>query len=242
MNKENHVVEHLPGYVLGSLSTDDYEQVAEHLAICSTCCAEMHTYEELVSQLALSVPQVTPPSTIKEDVLTRIAKPSKESKQGDRISWRERLFKSFQPLTLGWGAVSLLIIIGLGISNLLLWRHINTLRGLKPAPILNVINLSGTDVTPLASGLLVVSKDGNHGTLVVDDLPTLNEEQQYQLWLINNGQRTSGAVFSVGSDGYGSVWVDAPEPLITYSSFGITIEPAGGSPGPTGDKVLGGGL
>jgi anti-sigma-K factor RskA len=32
------------------------------------------------------------------------------------------------------------------------------------------------------------------------------------------------------------------QPLKAFSTFGITIEPAGGSPGPTGDKVLGGGL
>jgi anti-sigma-K factor RskA len=59
------------------------------------------------------------------------------------------------------------------------------------------------------------------------------------LWLIQDGQRTSGGVFSVSDEGYGSLWISSPEPLATYSAFGITIEPAGGSPGPTGDKVLG---
>jgi anti-sigma-K factor RskA len=28
--------------------------------------------------------------------------------------------------------------------------------------------------------------------------------------------------------------------LDAYTDFGVTVEPAGGSPGPTGDKVLGG--
>jgi anti-sigma-K factor RskA len=35
------------------------------------------------------------------------------------------------------------------------------------------------------------------------------------------------------------VQVVAPQPLDTYSALGITIEPAGGSPAPTGPKVLG---
>ncbi len=75
---------------------------------------------------------------------------------------------------------------------------------------------------------------------MVDHLPVLDpDELQYQLWLIQDGQRTSGAVFSVNKYGYGSVWVSSPEPLSSYSDFGISIEPAGGSPGPTGDKVLG---
>ena len=85
----------------------------------------------------------------------------------------------------------------------------------------------------------MVSTDGEHGTLVVDGLPALDEERQYQLWLIEDGQRTSGGVFSVNPEGYGSLWVLSPEPLSGYSAFGITIEPAGGSPGPTGAKVLG---
>jgi anti-sigma-K factor RskA len=88
----------------------------------------------------------------------------------------------------------------------------------------------------------VVSLDGEHGTLVVDGLAALGEEQQYQLWLIQDGQRTSGGVFSVSEEGYGSLWISSPEPLSSYSTFGITIEPAGGSPGPSGDKVLGNAL
>ncbi|RJQ80137.1 MAG: anti-sigma factor [Desulfobacteraceae bacterium] len=32
----------------------------------------------------------------------------------------------------------------------------------------------------------------------------------------------------------------SPRPLNSYRTFGITIEPRGGSPGPTGSKVLGG--
>jgi anti-sigma-K factor RskA len=104
---------------------------------------------------------------------------------------------------------------------------------------MRTINLVGTEKAPQATGLLVMSVDGERGTLVVDGLTPLGEDQEYQLWLIQDGQRTSGGVFSVNRKGYGSLWVSSPQPLSTYSGFGITIEPAGGSPGPTGDKVLG---
>jgi anti-sigma-K factor RskA len=49
-------------------------------------------------------------------------------------------------------------------------------------------------------------------------------------------------VFSVDSKGYASIWVYSQAPLIQYQQFGITIEPTGGSLGPTGAKVLGGKL
>jgi anti-sigma-K factor RskA len=60
--------------------------------------------------------------------------------------------------------------------------------------------------------------------------------------LIQDGERTSGGVFSVKQGGYAAKVIYAPLPLADYSSFGVTIEPAGGSPSPTGDKVLGGNL
>jgi len=47
----------------------------------------------------------------------------------------------------------------------------------------------------------------------------------------------------VNEEGYGSIVVSSQEqPLISYSDFGVTVEPAGGSLGPTGEKVLGGEL
>ena len=90
--------------------------------------------------------------------------------------------------------------------------------------------------------MLVISSDGEHGTLVVDGLPPLDASQQYQLWLIQDGQRTSGGIFSVDGEGYGSLWITSPKPLISYQAVGITVEPAGGSPAPTGERVLGGEL
>ena len=38
-----------------------------------------------------------------------------------------------------------------------------------------MVNLAGTDKAPNATGLLVMSHDGNMGTLVVDSLPNLDE-------------------------------------------------------------------
>ena len=76
-------------------------------------------------------------------------------------------------------------------------------------------------------------------TLTITNLPPLTTEQQYQLWLIHDGQQDSGAVFSVDDEGWAEVTIDAQRPLTSYGAFGITIEPAGGSPGPTGQRVLG---
>jgi len=78
--------------------------------------------------------------------------------------------------------------------------------------------------------------------LMAQNLPDLDKDHQYQLWLIRDGQRTSGGVFSLSDANEGRLQVFAPGSLLFYDSFGVTIEPAGGSPDPTGEKVLGGKL
>ena len=144
-------------------------------------------------------------------------------------------------MTPAWAVASLALIGFLVISNLFLWNQVRDLSARRDESMA-VVALNGTEFAPQSSGKIVISRDGRYGTLVVDQLPELDKSQQYQLWLIQDGNRTSGGVFSVSDHGYGSLEIWSPQPLGSYGSFGITIEPSGGSPGPTGDKVLGGDL
>ncbi len=146
----------------------------------------------------------------------------------------------WQRIAPAWGLVSLVLILALAVSNLALWLQDDepTLQ----TGTMRVARLAGTDVAPGATGTLVLSVDGTHGTLVVDGLTPLDENQAYQLWLIKDGKRTDGGLIPINRNGYGALWVSSPEPLSNYQSFGVTVEPAGGSPGPTGEKVLGGSL
>ena len=253
-----HVSELIPAYVLDCLEADEARRVAEHLVECELCRAELRSYQEVTRQLAFALPQVEPPKALKAVLLKRLpVVPGKLKIAEGRAPWWRRIVRPavqppaergtagqrgwFSSLAPAWAIAGLVVILFLGASNVLLWQQMRDLRASQPAP-LKVVALTGSQVAPTASGLIVISKDGRHGTLVVDELPALDEARQYQLWLIRDGRRTSGAVFSVSPDGYSSTWVSSPRPLIDYSSFGVTIEPKGGSPGPTGDKVLGGDL
>jgi anti-sigma-K factor RskA len=242
MDEINHVTDLLPAFALGSLEDQEREQVSHHLEICSSCRVEAQAYMDVTGKLALGVPQIEPPSRVKTELMRKIEVAKPNGDDITELSWWQSLFSSPPRLSLTWGIISMMLIVILAVSNLLLWGQINRLRENQPPGVMRVVNLGGTDYTPQATGLLVISLDGEHGTLVVDNLPSLGEDQQYQLWLIDNGERTDGGVFSVSSEGYGSVWVSSPQPLIGYSSVGITIEPAGGNPGPTGEKVLEGDL
>ncbi len=74
-------------------------------------------------------------------------------------------------------------------------------------------------------------------------MPALPSGMTYQLWLVDSeGKRTSGGMFTVDSQGRGWLMGHSPQPLNRYKSVGVTMEPWGGSPGPTGAKMLGGNL
>lgn len=238
----DHVIELLPAYTLDCLEEEELISVSEHLAICAECRAELRSYQAVTDQLALAVPGADPPASLKRRLMDQVQSSHPASFSSSRLPWWQLWTNFVQRTTPVWGLASLFLVLVLVVGNLLLWQRVNQLAGTAQPQAMRTVTLAGTAVAPDATGLIIISLNGKHGTLVVDRLPTLDPEREYQLWLIQDGQRTSGAVFSVSQTGYGSVWVSSPQPLSSYSSFGITIEPAGGSPGPTGDKVLGGAL
>jgi anti-sigma-K factor RskA len=235
MNDDKHISDQLPGFVLGALNDAETVYVAEHLASCHACRDEMQDYQEVVDQISMAAPGSEPPEALKEKILGQIKNRSKQSQPSGLaggLLWWPAFLRNAKT---AWAAAALALVAILMISNLLLWQQLNR----QPAnERLLVVELAGTEHAPLASGVLVMSSDSLRGTLVVDGLPPLSEDQQYQLWFIQTDERENGGVFSVYQDGYGYLGLKSEIPLTLYERFGITIEPAGGSPGPTGLQVL----
>jgi len=238
MFDETHVSDLLPAYALGSLDADEASHVEEHLLSCWICRNESNAFQTVAEQLSLATPAASPSPDLKDRLLQRVqtARPQQPVlAQAARRSWPERLL----PV---WGLASLGLIIALAAFNLSLWQRLNQLEFVTAPGGMRAIPLNGTDEASGATGFVLVAADGRNGALVVDGLPPLDADRQYQLWLIRDGQRTSGAVFSTDEESYGGMRIKVAGSLLEYSAVGITIEPAGGSPQPTGVKVLGGPL
>ncbi len=237
--EESHIIDLIPGFALGSLDVEEAGRAKQHLATCATCQDELADYQAVVDALPLAAADVEPSPALRARLVERLqSAASTETAVSTASTSRWQQFRTgIQNFFAGprWQPVSLIVILALVITNVLLWREANA----PSSSSVRRFRLTATEVAPDATGVVYISRSGRDGTVIVDNLPDLPPEQQYQLWLIRDGQRSSGAVFSVTEDGYYSEQIHAPRPLEEYTAFGVTIEPAGGSPGPTGDRVLG---
>jgi len=239
MPESTHVLESLPAYVLGCLDEAEDQLVSQHLAGCHLCRTELGSFQAVTDQLALAVPEAEPPAELKQRLMERVQGLQPVRPQPVRGRFSLAGMQRFLPLG---GLASLLVILVLIVATVSLWQRVNQLEVLTAPQGMRAIALHSSDLTPDASGFVVISADGQNGVLIVDQMPTLDTESTYQLWLTRNGQSISGALFSVDETGYRGVRIVAPESLLLYSSIRITIEPVGGSPSPTGEQILGGSL
>ncbi len=233
-----HIEDLLPAYSLGSLDPQEREAACAHLRRCASCRALLAEYEEVVGALGFSAPPAEPPAALKGRILAGLAAGPQPRSRGF-AGWLRRLW-SAPKMAPGWAAAGAAAVVFLAVLNLLLWQRVQRLETLALQQPYRAVALAATPAAPDARGVILYSLDETMATLMVEDLPPLDPGQQYQLWLIQDGKRASGGVFSVSPEGYGILVVSAPRPLGSYQAFGITVEPAGGSPGPTGRRVLGG--
>ena len=234
MTGNSHVLESLPAYALGSLDGDEARWVSEHLTGCHICRTELHALQDVSSQLAFAAPDAFPSADLRRRFIERIEEIKSTRPQRETFRAPRRL------LPLG-GLIGALVLFALLASNLFLWQRLNHLEVLSGPLGMRAITLRNTEAAPTASGVVIISADGQEGVLVVDELPMLDADHEYQVWL-ENGDTTSGAVFPVDETGYRGLRIEAPQSLLLYSSVRVTIEPAGGSESPTGDTVLDGSL
>jgi anti-sigma-K factor RskA len=234
VEENQHVLEILPGFVLGILDDEETGQVVEHLSSCETCQAELSRLQAVAADLPLALSQAQPPAKVKAGLMKSI-QAVKSAQAGTLATAAEKKAGFWQRWLPVMGVA---VVVLLAAINLLLWRQLsNSQQAQTP---MKVVALANTQYSPNAVGTLVIDQNGQYGTLVVDNLAALDNTLQYQVWLIRANEHTSGGVFSVNPDGYASLEVMAPQPLTSYDSIGVSIEPFGGSPAPTGNRVLGG--
>ena len=229
MMKDVHEeLELIPGYALGSLDGEDSDRVRQHLAGCRACREELASYQEVTGRLALAVPEQDPLAWLESRIMEKVLSTRRRRTVPEFLGMR-------QPVL---AAVAAALIIALGAGNVYLLARPFQSQALVPGLV--TVVLTGTGDTQQAYGTIVIDRDDNRGVLAVRGLAPLEASRAYQLWIIKETERRSGGVFNVTPDGYGSLQITVPAGFTGFTRFGISIEPAEGSPSPTGARVMSG--
>lgn len=106
-------------------------------------------------------------------------------------------------------------------------------------PGTRLIRLAGTESAPNARGYVLITAD-NRVTFYQAGLPGLPSGRTYQIWLIRNRgvPIVSGGVFDTNGAPQTEVELAAGALTNNLTGVAVTTEPAGGSPLPTGSKLL----
>lgn len=235
----------LAGYALKSLSPETAQQVEDHLVNCPSCQKILEDYLLLEDELRQAVPAVEPPTRIRSRLEAYTQPVPKTRTKMKPRGW----FIPDWTAAAALAAVLMLIAVNIFLirNNQQILNRQNTLieqnRAFQTAAALLTYPDTRVEVIDDGTlyGTLVYDPDGSRAVLTVWGLDSLPSDQDYQIWLIEHDQnRISGGVFHNDQSGsYSSVMIESPFPLETFAGLGVTIEPAGGSPGPTGPKVLG---
>jgi anti-sigma-K factor RskA len=231
----------LGAHALGALTQAEAARVEAHLAVCEVCAARSAEFRQVAEGLLHLAPEVAPPARLRSSLIAALdASTARAPRRSPRLAWAGAL-----------AAVALLAL------NLAQWvrnaslqtqleslaaeqRAAQTAQALRSYPSSQVLELQADEIR----GTLVYDPGFPVAVLYIWGLEDPGPQQAYQAWLVAaDGTRTSGGLLELPPDrGFAWLVMRPPEALREYRSLGLTLEPAGGSPLPTGPRILGGDL
>jgi anti-sigma-K factor RskA len=241
----------LSAYVLGDYDPATRRLIEGHVRECRTCQRALAADTTIAALLPLSAPDAQPTPDLRDRVIEAVAAAAEGREQPGRTARRPGGLWSRSALV--WRALGAALLVALLGWNVALQRDLSQLRATAQQQQALVALLQDPSVArrtlptdggsaPDARGALLVASDQQTAALTVEGMPALPPDRVYQLWLVDNGQRISGGTFTVDAAGRGALLIRPPQPLSSYDRAGITVEPRGGSPGPTSPRVIGGPL
>lgn len=238
------VTDLLPGYVLGALDEEEQRLVEQALVADPAARALLAEYEASAAALLALAPLRAAPEHLQADLRARLA-------AQQAVTRPQAMVRRRRPWPLLAAAAALVVILAAAVIALLLRgddespaedrsRALYTeLAGRESAQWYTVVP---GEVDPDVSGELVVSPEGDRAVIRVEELPPLTDENVFQLWLVDSeGDRSSGGLFRQADDDATYIEIPLAAPVASYQGFGVSLEPAGGSPypdRPTGPRVF----
>ncbi len=231
------MAESIAAYALDALPPEEGATVAAYLAAHPEARALCEEYRSIVGMLPYAAALSEPPPFLREGVLRSIRSERARHRRLPLPPVRYRFVSAF-------AACALLFLL---VWNIGLQVRTDHAPARPDAAISDILSQPGLVTyamapqpdAPDASGRIYLSPTSDQAAMSVWRLPQLSPDQTYQLWFrLDDQTRVSITTFSVDAKGAAVVRLDVPQMSHAYVQCGITLEPRGGSPQPTGPRVL----
>jgi anti-sigma-K factor RskA len=232
-------LENIPAYALGALDVDETSALEAHLRTCDSCTSELAAYRAVGETLLTVLPPQTPPAALRQRLQRRLPEARPRRFWPVRFPWAQ--------LALG---AAIAVLIALNLSSLMQIQSLQRQQAqiIQEAQteqaVLAILAYPNTKSFPIwadgVSGRLLLDEHHNVTALILWNLPPLPANQTYQAWLTDShGDRTSAGLFhpEIGQALTSQVFFTKQD-LSGFTSLGVTIEPAGGAPTPTGTRIF----
>ena len=243
-------------YALGNLSEAERSAFEAHLSECAECKDDVTAFLEVCGALAQTVEQHDPPAALRG----RILEATRRAPEAPRRS------RALAPWLAA--AAMLVVTVGIGDYAVQLRQRVSTLEvqlrdalvrvdngerriavalraaadaqtplAILTAPDVRRIDLAGQPAAPRASARAFWSRSRGL-VLTGSNLPALPAGRTYQLWFVTPRAPVSAGLLKPDEAGRLTMVLNTPADIPAPAALAVTIEPEGGSPGPTGAKYL----
>ena len=234
-------LENIPAYAIGALDADETAAPESHLTTCASCRTELAEYRALGESLLTALPPRQPPAALRKRLQSRLPGAQKITPTRPSFNW------SFSQLAVG---AVLVILLAINIYSVLQMRSLQLEQSRlnrqvrTGQTVMSMLSYPATERLAISSesvvGSLLLDRERNIVALIVWNMPQLDETRTYQIWLINpQEERVSAGLFRPEGDEAYTTHIAFPEESLTdFIGVGVTVEPAGGSDQPTGERVF----
>lgn len=254
--KDGNPCDNLLVCLTGEATADELQAFEDHLPACPSCSSQWEELREVWDALPETLELTEPPAGLKEDVMTGIF--GARTASADRLSSAsgepstEEPAKRYKPARTSPDRSGRILGIGVAAASLILavsiwmyaWREDRTVINALDQPLYveqtYVLNATDNSMSGAkGTGWIVSQDDKKKLVLNVQGLTKTNDQEAYQVWLIQDGQRKNAGTFRVGSAGSGVLVYELTQASEPFDAIGITLEPDPRGNQPRGKKVLG---
>ena len=233
------VRELLDAYALGAAEADEAARLEEHVADCVRCWSSLNEAQQAAATIALSTAFQRAPASLRKRILA-------ETERGERRGVPELLqfVRGLWPV--GAGVVTAAAAASLTFA-FFLQTEVDDLRGendqlsaviektgdrlteqqqiiaVLAAPDVQEVSLDATGHTTSAGAVYQWSNSAGTGALLCNNLPALQEGQEYMVWFLTQDHSYAAGSFQTW-DGIGQLTMDLEDLPELPVAIGVSVE------------------